>query len=131
MSGRSFPVSIYLIKVSNENTKTGCETIKNSITITMSFWYFFCYLWTIFTQCFNIFIAEFEQEDDNWVICPCITLPTISASLPTFTFKTGVSTSEHLWQRNSLMPWHIVTIKARTVKNPNRQDWLIPFFKNQ
>ena len=32
MSGGSFPVSIYLIKVSNENTKTGCE-ICSKLTI--------------------------------------------------------------------------------------------------
>ena len=66
----------------------------------------------MFTQCSNIFIAEFEQADDKWVICPCISLPIISASLPTVTFKTGVSTLEHLWQRNTLMSWHTVTIKA-------------------
>ena len=119
MSGGPFPASIYLIKVSNENTKTGCEICSKLTIKAVKQWqwchsgfFVFCYLWTIFTQCSNIFIVEFEQADDNWVICSCITLGTISASLPTVTFKTGVSTSEHLWQRNTLMSWHIVTIKA-------------------
>ena len=137
MSGRSFPVSIYLIKVSNENTKTGCETIKNSITITMSFWYFFCYLWTIFTQCFNIFIAEFELEDENqfsylplhYFAYNLSFSPNIHIQNWCFNFRTSLT--EEFSDAVAYSDYKSCEKEARTVKNPNRQDWLIPFFKNQ
>ena len=47
-------------------------------------------------KCSSIFIVKFEQEDDNWVICPCISLLAISASLPAVISKASISTSEHL-----------------------------------
>ena len=68
----------------------------------MSFWYCYCYLKTNFTKCSINFIVEFEQADDNWVICPCSSLPAISASFPTVIIEASVSTSEHLRQRCAL-----------------------------
>ena len=137
MSGGSFPAGIYLIKVSNKNTKTGCEICSKLTLKTVEQWQcqsggFFCYLWTIFTQCSNIFIVEFEQADDNWVIYPTITLPTISASLSTVTFKTWcfnfrTSLAEECSDAVAYSDYKSCGKEARTVKNQTNKIDLFHF----
>ena len=61
-------VDIYLLKVSNRNTKTRCEmcsklTIKtpelrNGVLIIQ--------FWTYFTPCSNVSIVNFEHAIDGW-----------------------------------------------------------------
>ena len=73
----------------------------------MSFWYFYCYLWTNFTQYSSIFIAKFGQADHNWIIWPCNSFPEISVppSLP----PPQQWYYEYAWYfnfRTSLTLWH-------------------------
>ena len=88
------PSGNYMFKVNNKNTKTRCEillklTIKTpeqrqwSNTLKkfvgklptncfecfwpmVSFWCLYYYLWTHFTPCSSIFIANFEQVNASW-----------------------------------------------------------------
>ena len=49
------PVSIYLFKVNNTNTKTRCNCQK-----------VYCQLWTYFTTCSSVSIVNFEQVNVDW-----------------------------------------------------------------
>ena len=58
---------IYLFKVSNENTRLMCEIWSKLIMKTLEqLEYFNSCLWTNFTRCFGVFIAQFEQVNVGW-----------------------------------------------------------------
>ena len=73
----NFPVDVYLLKVSNRNTRTSCEKrskVNNNDTRTTpmaSFVCLYCKLWTYFTFFSGVFIVNFEQLVAGWVVSAC------------------------------------------------------------
>ena len=70
---RKILVNIYLFKVNNGNIRTMCEirsnvttikTQKNALTSLALFWRFCCYLWTDFTPCSDVSIADVSTMYD-------------------------------------------------------------------
>ena len=141
MSGGSFSSSIYLIKVSDENIKIGCEIYSNLNIKTVWQWqwchsgifllpfnyfhsmfqYFYCQIWTgrwqlvyLLLHCFayNLNFSA-NSHIQNWC----------------FNFRTSLT--EECSDAVAYNDYKSCGKEAGTVKNPNRQDRLIPFFNNQ
>ena len=71
----TMPVGIYLLKVSNRNSRTRCE-ICSKWTIKTTFWCLYCWLWTYFLPCSIVFIVNFEHVIAGWEVPE----PTVSNS---------------------------------------------------
>ena len=71
-SSTSLPTGIYLLKVNNRNTRTGCEIcskltiIKTRKTPLLWFCCLYCYLWAYFTPCSIVSIVNFKHVIAGW-----------------------------------------------------------------